>query len=109
MFTNYLQLLGDYLQNGLKNSSGDGVEGDAVWREWEVESDSSESSIDGNGWIDVCSDDEQDIAIDDSDGERIEPSKPMEQEQEEAGPAKRVSTLATTKVCDLNIQATWTY
>jgi protein SDA1 len=89
----------------VKNSSGDGVEDDdAAWREWEVESDSSESSSDSNGWIDVSSDDEQDIAIDDSDGERVELSKPMEQEQEEVGPTERVSTLATTKVCDLHIQ-----
>jgi protein SDA1 len=105
MFTNYSQLLEDYLQNGVKNSPGDGVEDDDdAWREWEVESDSSESSSDSNGWIDVSSDDEQDITIDDSDGERIDSSKPMEQEQEEAGPAKRVSTLATTKVCDLHFQ-----
>ena len=101
-------------------ASGDEPEDDgAAWEGWDVESDSSDESSDG--WIEVDSDSDEDLEISDSededgkatgkakakgkakanDGDGLEgndESAKQEETVEEA--AKRISTLATTKVRD---------
>ena len=92
---------------------------EAAWEGWDVESDSEESS---DGWISVDSDSDEDLEISDSEDEDGKTSKKSkgkgkakakdaddmeaeddnkEETAEEA--AKRISTLATTKVCLLRV------
>lgn len=74
-----------------------------AWQGWDVESDdSSESS---GEWMNVDSDDEEGINVSDSEDEKTEKAKPLtEKDGTELGAStpvevKRISTLATTKVC----------
>ena len=62
------------------------------WEGWEIESDSSDSSPDSGGWIDVKGDGEVHLSLSDSKDEDEKPDGP-------AVDANRTSTLATTKIC----------
>lgn len=72
------------------------------WQGWDVESDSEESSSSDGDWMNVDSDDDNDVFdVSDSEDERIQKAKEaaeLEGVTPDAPEAKRVSTLATTKV-----------
>ena len=109
------QLLEDHYkqmreEEGIESGDEHEEDDDAAWDNWEVESDSSESS---EGWISVSSDSDDDIEISDSEDEKDaekgkKKAKPkQDDENDEAtdgmkagGEAEvgRVSSLATTKV-----------
>ncbi|EPT01810.1 hypothetical protein FOMPIDRAFT_1161029 [Fomitopsis schrenkii] len=106
-----LVLLEDHLkklreEEGVESGAED--EGDeAAWEGWDLESDSSDDSDDGNGWIDVESDGDEDLEISDSEDEgdkRDTKAKGKPKGDEEAAvpageeAAARISSLATTKI-----------
>ncbi|SRR5258708_7089119 len=90
--------------------AGSGDEGH--WRDWEVETSdgSSGSNSDSEGWIDVGSNDDEDLEISDSDSASLEKVKKggvenggdndaeTDNMQLDTGVAAKIQTLATTKV-----------
>jgi len=64
-----------------------------------MESDSSDSSSDSGGWIDVESDGGDHLNLSDSDDEDKKDRDELTKPDEPAIDANRTSTLATTKVC----------
>lgn len=114
---NHYQLLEDHLKRLREEEGAPDAEmeedDEAAWDGWDVESDSSDDES-SDGWIDVESDGEDNLEVSDSEdegdskkdnnGERKE--KVMDVDKEDDGdevPAlldpSRISTLATTKVC----------
>ncbi|TFK46042.1 SDA1-domain-containing protein [Heliocybe sulcata] len=89
-------------------ASGAGGEDEDDWKGWDVESDSSEDSSDGESWIDVDSDGEEAFEVSDSEDEKEKEKKREreekmdvdedDREKEEGSSAARVSSLATTKI-----------
>ncbi|PBK96528.1 protein required for actin cytoskeleton organization and cell cycle progression [Armillaria gallica] len=89
--------------------------GDAGWENWDVESDSSDSDEESEGWIDVDDADDQLVISDSEDeGEKKDGENAKAEEKNSEDAATRVSTLATTKILtpadfsllnDLRIQA----
>ncbi|KAK0228256.1 SDA1-domain-containing protein [Armillaria fumosa] len=89
--------------------------GDAGWENWDVESDSSDSDSESEGWIDVDDADDQLVISDSEDeGEKKDGENAKVDEKNSEDVATRVSTLATTKILtpadfsllnDLRIQA----
>ncbi|KAK0483327.1 SDA1-domain-containing protein [Armillaria novae-zelandiae] len=88
---------------------------DAGWENWDVESDSSDSDSESEGWIDVDDADDQLVISDSEDeGEKKDGENAKVEEKNSEDVATRVSTLATTKILtpadfsllnDLRIQA----
>lgn len=97
-----------------EGNDGDGANedegGEEDWEGWEVDSESSDSS--SEGWIDVSSDEEEEIYISESEDESSKKGKRKEEKhdagveamntttdlQPQTEAAARVSSLATTKV-----------
>ncbi|KAH9967129.1 protein required for actin cytoskeleton organization and cell cycle progression [Russula dissimulans] len=110
-----LVLLEDHLKSthGEDEAPGGDEEDEAAWEGWEIESDSSDSSSDPGGWIDVESDGEDHLSLSDSDKDEKGRDK-LTKPDGTAIDASRTSTLATTKILtpadfalinDLRIQA----
>ncbi len=73
--------------------------GDAGWENWDVESDSSDSDEESEGWIDVDDADDQLVISDSEDeGEKKDGENAKAGDKNSEDLATRVSTLATTKV-----------
>ncbi|GJJ07770.1 hypothetical protein Clacol_001975 [Clathrus columnatus] len=105
-----LELLEAHFEKLRAEDDGNGVEvneedDEAAWEGWEVDSETSDSE--SEGWIDVSSDDEDDIVISDSEDESTKKGKRKDKkeadESMETDPPEviesvpRTSTLATTK------------
>ncbi|KAK0502957.1 SDA1-domain-containing protein [Armillaria luteobubalina] len=111
-----LSLLEDHF-NKLREEEDVDVDetGDAGWEKWDVESDSSDSESESEGWIDVDDADDQLVISDSEDeGEKKDGENAKVDEKNSEDVATRVSTLATTKILtpadfsllnDLRIQA----
>ncbi|CAI2165612.1 1718_t:CDS:10 [Funneliformis geosporum] len=84
-----IELLEEYKQKLVRSENED------EWSRWEIASDKDNSS-DDEGWINVSSDDNQDINVSDSSDE--EDSKINENENENNDKAKKISTLAMTQL-----------
>ena len=65
----------DKEQNSDEESEGDNEDD---WAGWEVASDSSDSSSESEGWIDVSSDSENELELSDSEDEKDEAKKSKE-------------------------------
>ncbi|RIA84781.1 SDA1-domain-containing protein [Glomus cerebriforme] len=86
-----IELLEEYKQSSLC----DGKQGDE-WAGWEIASDNSSSD---EGWIDVPSDDDQDIIVSDSSDEENDKSNDDVNEVNEKNvEEKKISTLAMTQL-----------
>ncbi|KAK0197425.1 SDA1-domain-containing protein [Armillaria mellea] len=110
-----LSLLEDHF-NKLQEDDVDMDEaGDAGWENWDVESDSSDSDSESEGWIDVDDADDQLVISDSEDeGEKKDGENVKAEEKNSEDVTTRISTLATTKILtpadfsllnDLRIQA----
>lgn len=72
------------------------MDDEAGWKNWDVETDSSES--DSEGWVQVSSDGE-DLAVSDSEDEKeTSKAKDPNETDKDTQEDNRISTLATTKV-----------
>ncbi|KAI5900049.1 SDA1-domain-containing protein [Schizophyllum commune H4-8] len=113
-----LALLEDHLQKLRDEENGDVNTEDAdakAWEQWEVASDSdSDSDSDSSGWINVDSDNAEDIVVSDSEDEAEEAAAKTAAAAELEAAENRISTLATTKIltpadfallADLRVQA----
>ncbi|KAK0445374.1 SDA1-domain-containing protein [Armillaria borealis] len=111
-----LSLLEDHFNKLREDEDVDMDEaGDAGWENWDVESDSSDSDEESEGWIDVDDADDQLIISDSEDeGEKKDGENAKAADKNSEDLATRVSTLATTKILtpadfsllnDLRIQA----
>lgn len=111
-----LSLLEDHFNKLREDEDVDMDEaGDAGWENWDVESDSSDSDEESEGWIDVDDADDQLIISDSEDeGEKKDGENAKAEDKNSEDLATRVSTLATTKILtpadfsllnDLRIQA----
>lgn len=92
-----LAMLEDHLKEMEEGKEGE-EESEDEWKGWDVESDSSDSDSEEDGWIAV-SDDDGDLDISDSEDEK-ENGKDDDEEMKDATAEveKRISTLATTKI-----------
>ncbi|KAG9220635.1 hypothetical protein CCMSSC00406_0003734 [Pleurotus cornucopiae] len=90
-----LALLEDHLKQ-LREEDGveDKEDDETAWDNWDVESDSSDSESESEGWVDVQSEGGSDIEVSDSEDEK----DPEAKAEKEVDPADRISTLATTKI-----------
>ena len=101
----------DREQNSDEESEGDNEDD---WAGWEVASDSSDSSSESEGWIDVSSDSENELELSDSEDEKDEAKSKEkmivdgdegneEDKPEESTPATvdPAQSIAATKVCTM--------
>ncbi|KAI9511387.1 protein required for actin cytoskeleton organization and cell cycle progression [Russula earlei] len=95
-----LVLLEDHLRSnhGEGEAAGDEEYDENAWDGWQIESESSDSSSDSVGWIDVESDGEDHLSISDSGDEDEKHREELPRNEGFANEAKRTSTLATTKI-----------
>lgn len=105
-----LILLEDHLkalreEEGAESGAENDEDDEAGWENWDVESDSSESSSESGGWIDVDSDGDDDLDISDSEdeGEKGEKNSKGKGKEEGIAPSEepavaRISSLATSKI-----------
>ncbi|SJL04385.1 related to SDA1-required for normal organization of the actin cytoskeleton and required for passage through Start [Armillaria ostoyae] len=111
-----LSLLEDHFNKLREDEDVDMDEADdAGWENWDVESDSSDSDEESEGWIDVDDADDQLIISDSEDeGEKKDGENAKAEDKNSEDLVTRVSTLATTKILtpadfsllnDLRIQA----
>ncbi|PBK77811.1 actin cytoskeleton organization and cell cycle progression protein [Armillaria solidipes] len=111
-----LSLLEDHFNKLREDEDVDMDEaGDTGWENWDVESDSSDSDEESEGWIDVDDTDDQLVISDSEDeGEKKDGENAKAEDKNSEDLATRVSTLATTKILtpadfsllnDLRIQA----
>lgn len=91
----------DHLKKLREEETGEVDDDDdgAGWENWDVETDSSDSESEAEGWIDVSSEG-GDLEVSDSEDEKEPPSVRAKEPDEDAN---RTSTLATTKVSRVSV------
>ncbi|KAJ3515969.1 hypothetical protein NLJ89_g1425 [Agrocybe chaxingu] len=99
-----LSLLEDHLQKLREEEGINGEDNESMWRGWDVDSNDSTDSSDEDEWMNVGSDTDNDLVIDDSDDENDE--KNDSTEQAEAPKEQSILTPADFALLnDLRLQA----
>jgi protein SDA1 len=93
------------IEEGPDIDMADGDDDENGWEGWDIASDDSSEDESENGWINVESDGEEAFDMSDSEDESMKKKEllgPVVSQQSETSnqQEKRISTLATTKVCN---------